>query len=328
MSMSRFAASPEGQSPQDSLPVFLPLSPEIIDDSLASLHRDSRHMLAFIETARMHEPADRLFVNTLTHDNNWLERWHISNNDMQPNTEFYYRLGLLYGIDMAQMARRQMLVGQDLLATNPKAFAAAMEDIVETYRELDDSLTGWQRQKKRELQYTGSDVLTLANACFDTRMREHMHSDGIVETSPDGASSMHVGLVDGALFVAAYAMRQIGRKITPAAHPIEYVPTFDATRHVVGHGLSGAWTENMRTVRSIVQAALDQKMVPPYEYSDGLIDITVNELLVQTGPRTFILAGEISRSSEQLRFPRGIFGSLIVSSVLPRQYTQKMLFGA
>ncbi|MGB4758999.1 MAG: hypothetical protein WBP26_02990 [Candidatus Saccharimonadales bacterium] len=294
--MSRLAAASGEQPAPENLPSFLPLSPEIVDDSLGSLRRDSRLMLAFIETARLQEPADKLFVNTLVHDNNRLEHWHTENNDILTGTEFYYRLGLLYGIDMAQAARRQALLASDLTVTQPRAFAAAMTDMLQTYRGLDDSLAGWQRQKERELRYTGSDVLTLANACFDTRIQEHMYADGLPAATPDSASSMHVGLVDGVMFVAAYAVRCAGGRLAPMHTITEFVPTFDATRHSISSDPFVMQHENMGSVRAIVALALHRKLMPPGGRADDLGGVTVRELLVQTGPREFMLASEIPRA--------------------------------
>lgn len=321
--MSTFSAPPAVNESSSAKLYFLPLSPEIVDQTIGSLHRDSRHMLALIENVRLHEPADRLFVNVVAHDNNWVERWHQTNGDVPSDSVFYYRLGLLYGLDIAQSARRQVFATRDLTVAGPRAFAAAMQDMGETYRGLNDSISGWQRQKARELRYAGSDVLTLATASLEYRMQQHRRTDGLPETSEDDASSMHVGLVDGAIFVAAYAQRRANKKLAVFTDPISYVPTYDVRRHAIGHGSDSFWSPSRLTVQHIVETSLLHNSLPAYVYSDGVAEMTIKDLLVQVSLRQCAVAGEVCMTPEQRRNPLGLVASKITTSILSKHLLQK-----
>lgn len=199
-------------------------------------------VLDIIRDARIHGPEDDLFVFLAKQG---LERWHVEEGDFSEadveQVRPFYQIGLLYGVDMAQRISQYQRVSGELKADNPIALLQALSFLKNSYRGLNSDkykrpdrdsgapeLVPWMRQKERELKYTGSDILTVANATLQDVVTPMMQEAGV---SGYDAQAIHVGLVDGVLAFNAYERYLAGSQPRMFSDYIEYIPVFDRRLH-------------------------------------------------------------------------------------------------
>jgi hypothetical protein len=189
----------EAERPRETL---FPLDPQLLDERMRLFEHSSEAFLRLVTEARgKWGAASSLYANMPFVD---LLEWHGEKQDFALTSELYYRAGLLYGMDVTKMTR----LGRDpmahkLEADHPEAFAHALEYMEETYRGLDDEYGFDRRQQERELRYTGSNVL--ADATLRQYLRLARQLDTVLtEDTLEDIAALHVGMVDGAIFVNAY----------------------------------------------------------------------------------------------------------------------------
>lgn len=185
---------------------LFPLDPDLVEQRMKVFQSSSEKFLRLVTEARgKYGYATSLYANMPVMD---LVDWHETAGDFPEASGLYYRAGLLYGMDVAKATR----LGRDpmahvLEASHPEAFARALAYMEDTYRGLDDEQEyGAYRQLARELRYTGSYVLASAAAIQYGRLSQEMPASGREDGSTvDHMVALHVGMVDGAIFVDAYS---------------------------------------------------------------------------------------------------------------------------
>ncbi len=223
--------NPENNTHQESL---FPFNPESVIEGLGNFSTSSKNMLELITYARGPKgAANELYTNLPITE---LESWHIENGDFTPNGDLLYRAGLLYGVDLATRLAAESSLTSPLVLEDPPAFAKAIDYLKESYRGLEDDphKPEWLHQKERELLYTGSDILSLANATLNDRVRNLLWDEGV--DYHDDELALHVGVVDGAILVDAYRSYMQGNLPLRFKEPVhEYVPVFDNRLHQKGN---------------------------------------------------------------------------------------------
>lgn len=190
-----------GEIPTPSTPeTIFPLDPAKIDQYLQIFSASSERMLALVQAARGVAGAETSVYYHIPLAE--LTEWHKKEKDFSDG-DIYYKMGVLYGHDVSQYVIRRGANGSDLLFDNDEAFARALQYTKDTYRGLDDTETGWRRQKLRELRYTGSDVLSIAAATQDDYLRSRLPAN-IEKPKVDDTLAFYVGLVDGAVLTDSY----------------------------------------------------------------------------------------------------------------------------
>lgn len=301
---------------------IFPLDIEMLTKRLELFEASSQQMLQLVTEARGRwGKATDLYHNFPVDE---VMRWHETSDDFTQGGELYYRAGLLYGIDLAQVARSQHFVSDELKADDPDAFEQSIQYLQETYRGLDDNheIPNWVRQKHRELRYTGSDMLTLANATVrDNILRRLSENDGVREDS----SALHIGMVDGAIFVNALHAFHNQTKPEVFEQPHEYAPTVNPDKHVglveiwggIGYELESGDLLNMVNFSEDWSEAQQQ-------FSDGKKPISElggeqlygRDKLIQVGQNTFVMAYEIEkigyrRTSKLVMGATAVFGAMM-----------------
>jgi hypothetical protein len=274
---------------------IFPLHPDVVQHSFIDLFSlSSERMLSLVTDARAQGPEDEVYVFLI---NQHLENWHIKEKDFTDNdrAKTHYKVGLLYGVDMAQQLFRLQRVGVDLRADNKSAIRQSIQYLFESYRGLPDStqIPGWIRQKQRELYYTGSDLLTVANASLNDRIRG-MLGDG---SDPNDAQAVQVGLVDGMIFVGAYENFTTGQQPNIFEQPTEYIPVLNTYRHRIDDNdpLSFIATfefEETDSLAELVKSVVEQQSPVTQEHWMGGT-LSGRKILVQAGPNKFTTAVEV-----------------------------------
>jgi hypothetical protein len=318
------SASP-GETQHNPNQGIFPLHPDSVQGNFRDLFKlTSERVLDLIRTARSQGPEDELFAYLVNrHAQNW-ENWHVSEGDFSDSevTRTHYEIGLLYGVDMAQQISTMQRVQSPLKADNPEALNQAVDYLYETYRGLSDSdkAPGWVRQKQREMRFTGSDILTIANATLDDHIRGMMGQEAL---GKNDSQAVHIGLVDGVIFLNAYERFAAGAEPEAFDEPVEYVPTFDPRKHVTDLSDGGGLLESneLHPFEDLIVHQLDEsdELGNVEELSAGTPALgTLNYLLhtgaisgdkrfVQHGPNEFRWAVELKEIKiEDYRLTRSL----------------------
>lgn len=305
---------------------IFPLDVEMLTNRLKLFEASSDEMLRVVTEARGRwGKATDLYLNFPIND---FVDWHKEARDFTPNGELHYRVGLLYGMDLAQHARSQHYVTNELVADDPDAYDQSLTYLKETYRKLDDTpKLNWIRQKNRELRYTGSDVLTLANATlqdgiFDKlgwRERRIKTEADLAEASQD-ISAMHTGLVDGAIFVNALHSYTRGAEPQIFEDPHEYAPTINFQTHH-GHGLGSEDDEDGLIVRYELESGDLQGAIDGFtnEIEDVRVDFPAGDVgffekrFIQSTPNEFVRGLEIKKIGYKLLSRKMVGGAALTA---------------
>jgi hypothetical protein len=227
---------PQDVLPQDPSPEFrhsheplFPFAPQHVIDGLATLEHSSTELLQMItDSLGRNGPADELYTNLPIDD---LVTWHTEADDFEQGGELLYKVGLLYGMNLADEVAKEADLASRLRLTNAEAFDKAFDYLKDSYRGLTDTQDiNWVRQKERELHYTGSDILSLANASISDRIISRLRGMG-EEVEPNVMAEL-IGFVDGAIFVDAYRAYANGEEPKKFEEPAEeYTPTYNEKIH-------------------------------------------------------------------------------------------------
>jgi hypothetical protein len=176
---------------------IFPLDADLIQRRMAAFDASSEEFLEFATKARGEwGQATSLYTNIYGYIDT-IATSHETAGDFEINAELYYRAGLLYGMDIAKMTRLMRYpYANKLIADNFEAFSRAVEYLATTMEPTD----GDDKQYAREQHYTGSHILA------DTAKEQYelfAKRIGSIDAAND-ISALHAGMVDGAIFVAAY----------------------------------------------------------------------------------------------------------------------------
>jgi len=314
MSDAEHGLSPEHFA--ESRETIFPLDIDLLAARLRVFEASSDDMLDLVTEARGRwGDATDLYLN-LPIDS--FVDWHEKAEDFTQGGELYYKAGLLHGIDLAQSARSQHYVTGELEADDPEAFSQAVSYLKETYRDLDDAaMPNWVRQKNRELTYTGSDLMTLANATVRDNLLHRL--DG--ENSAQDSSALHVGMVDGAIFVDA--LHAYSRQKTPVLpeRSYEYAPTLNPERHLDLKSVWGGVVKHELESGELLSAAqfFEDWRKSQAQFEDGEKPISDlggeqyhgRDRFIQVGQNTFVMAFEIEKIGYR-RTSKQVMGAVAV----------------
>lgn len=210
MSGQEWQHSPE--KPAKKPESIFPLDYEAVEPYAIAYATSSSDILQMVTKARgVHGPADDLYLNLPKEELVWfqMEQGWIYSDD----GELQYRVGLLYGLDMAQNTRSRRRFEPELKADNPEALEKAIDYIKQSY-ELKGS-SKWNAQIQREQHFMGTDSLLTMNALLTQSIAEKLggtySSSNIVE-----GMVLYGGMIDGALLVDAYDSYRRGAEPQPA----------------------------------------------------------------------------------------------------------------
>lgn len=200
------AASPE-------IAPLLPLSPEHVVESLKFLEQSSDGMLNLILAARDPEGKGPIsdFYGALPLDE--LSKWHEERGDHEQEVLDLYRIGLIYGTDMALSAAKDTdFEDTPNPAFYPTEFGKSIDYLKKSY---DDNQyvqsQPWKRERYRELAYAGSDILSLANAGLYNAVKKKLEERKL--DTYENQTAQLTGLIDGVIAVDAF------RKFTKGFEP-------------------------------------------------------------------------------------------------------------
>lgn len=303
---------------------------------LALFEASSDEMLQLVTEARGRwGKATDLYLNFPIQD---FIVWHETAEDFSPKAELHYKVGLLYGMDLAQNARAQHYATEELEFDDAETFARALDCLKESYRGLDDNPNlEWVRQKERELRYTGSDILTLANATLQDdifaklgwRNRKIKNEQDFVEASHD-TLAMHIGMVDGAIFVnALHAYKQQTEPYIFEKPDVEYAPTMNSKHHF-GHGIGSEDDEDgllpkyklhSGGLRQAVESFGKHQEEFRHDFPKGDVGYFLDRV-IQTTPNTFVPAVELKKIG-YLELNKRILGATAIRNMIRRKRAQK-----
>jgi hypothetical protein len=270
---------------------IFPVQFESLKEPLHRLNTDPEAIQRLITDARRYGAANDVFVNLTHYDNGKLEAWHQDQGDFTTDGSFHYNLGLLYGVDLAQNIRSQATATPKLKADDPAAFDSAVNYLLASYDDLNGALEGWRRQKERELHLTGSDIVTVAYAGLHDRvscMLESQNSEVRINEQ-----AMHIGLVDGMLFVDAYDQYRNEHTPAPFEHVTEHIPSFNTNKHLAVAPGDLAAIYSIDSIDDVEQMIGHFATSKPYaiSYDGGIVD--GRDRFIQIGPNQFVTAYEI-----------------------------------
>ena len=294
-------------------PTLFPLRPEAVVDGLKNLEKSSNNMLGMIVAARGESgPADSFYHNLPLNN---LTRWHVEGGDFEEDAELLYKAGLLYGVDlMAAQAQNADLCA--FKVDNIEAFNSSVGYLYESYRGLNDrdrTALNWRRQKAREEAYTGSDILTLANAALSETVSERLKEVGV--RNPGSCSlAQHVGIVDGAILVDAYRCYAAGRDPERFDTPeIVYAPDFNGAQDEFSTetSIQGSYSYEYLEQLLEVQNVQDRPVVGrPLTGMSAIVDHVVRQC-VQIGPNSFVYTNRVESVSVPRLKLRNLAGFII-----------------
>lgn len=270
---------------------IFPVQLESLKEPLHRLNTDPESIQRLITDARRYGAADDVFVNLIHYDNGKLEAWHQNQDDFTADGSFHYNLGLLYGVDLAQNIRSQATATPKLKADDPTAFDSAASYLLASYDDVDSTLEGWRRQKERELYLAGSDIVTVAYAGLHDRVSCILESNSGEVGMNDQA--MHIGLVDGMLFVDAYDQYKNGHQPVPFEKPTEHIPSLDTSRHLAAEPSDLAVIYSLDSIDDVEQMIGYSAANKPYTVSYNGEIYTGRDKFIQIGPNQFVTAYEV-----------------------------------
>lgn len=270
---------------------IFPVQLESLKEPLHRLNTDPEAIQRLIADARRYGAANDVFVNLIHYDDGKLEAWHQDQGDFTADGLFHYNLGLLYGVDLAQNIRSQATAMPTLKADDPVAFDSAVNYLLTSYDDLDGMLDGWRRQKERELRLTGSDIVTVAYAGLHDRVSHMLESQNSEVRINEQA--MHIGLVDGMLFVDAYD--QYKNEHTPVSfeQATEHIPSFNANKHLAVAPGDLAAIYSIDSIDDVEQMIGHFATSASYTVSYDDEIVAGRDRFIQIGPNQFVTAYEI-----------------------------------
>lgn len=292
-----YAGGPEFDSSQPES--IFPLVPSEVVSALGAMQVNSNEMIQLITAARAEGRADDIYVGLASSD---LAAWHEGMGDFSLGAGYLYRAGLLYGTMLAGRVSYYQTLTDEPKLDNPVAFANALAYLHDSYRGLDDSddmkrsNNNWRRQKQREVRYTGSDVLTIANAGLNDRVLGLLEQANLEQSDQQ---AFHVGLVDSVIFFDAYARFRAGKEpVLPSDH-VEYLPAFDPVKHRRDprNILSDAARFEFESIDEIthnIEQLRKLSVVTDFLMTDNLKELGGHAVMVQFGPNAFTEMFEVT----------------------------------
>lgn len=275
-------------------------------------------MLSLIVAARGEAgPATSFYHNLPLRD---LSRWHVEAGDFEEDGGLLYKAGLLYGIDLAS----HVASGIDVKAVELEdmdAFNGSVQYLYDSYRGLDDrdrEALNWRRQKARELLYTGSDILTLANAALSEGVHRRLQELG---SSDPGKSNLaqHVGIVDGAILIDAYRSFAMGGEPQKFEQPkAEYAPSFSGTHYRSHFEMSTARPysyERLEQLLDVKELENNVNVQLPLVGNSSITEHIIRRY-VQIGPNSFVLGDTVDAVSVPRMKLRNLAGYLATGLTL------------
>lgn len=317
--MSYLASGPS--SPElvsDQSKSIFPLLPDEVVSSLKAMQINTSEMLQLVTTAGKAGRADDIYVGLAS---SGLGAWHRDMGDFSQGADYLYNAGLLYGTRLAQEAYSCRAMTDELRLDSPDAFAKAISYLRESYRGLDDSglddgtAPNWRRQKSREVLYTGTDVLTMANAGLHDNVLGHLQKSGLPIADEE---AFHVGLVDSVLFYDAYAQLRKGFEPKLPDEQFEYIPTYDPRKHVRDpeNIISGAARFEFESIDELVANLTDMQGLykeVSFRVTQDLKTVGGRSVMVQVGPNCFTEMFEV----DGIKLMPYRKSSIIVASLVP-----------
>lgn len=192
---------------------LLPLSPDHVVENLKYLEQSSDGMLNLILAARDPEGKGPVsdFYGALPLDE--LSEWHEERDDHGQEVSDLYKIGLIYGTDMTLSAAKDTDVADN---PNPAFYPIELEKTITYLKKSYDEnkylkSQPWKRERYRELAYTGSDILSLANAGLYNAVKKKLEEREL-DTYKNQTAQL-TGLIDGVIAVDAF------RKFTRGLEP-------------------------------------------------------------------------------------------------------------
>jgi len=300
-------------------PSLFPLHPEAVVTGLRNLERSSTPLLSLIVAARGEAgPADSFYHNLPLSD---LVDWHVDEGDFEADSGLLYKAGVLYGTDLTMRIAQENDM-QGLRLSDFDAFDRSVAYLRDSYRGLDDENReplNWRRQRDREVRYTGSDILTLANAALSDGVYERMEEIGCANP---GKSSMaqHVGVIDGAILVDAYRSFSAGSiPQTFAAPAVEYIATFQDDRIPKNRRaieIRGAHSFGSLEQLLGLKTGDDEALRIESPDLTGRIIHEMVQRCVQIGPNSFVTTYDVEAIRTPFAKARQLAGYLLVGATL------------
>lgn len=150
-----------------------------------------------------------------------LDDWHREAGRLEGQQDgLFYDAGQLYGIQLCEDSYWSEHEAP-LPADDADAYAVARSHLLTTYDNFDlpSDTPRWEREKRRELAFTGSDLLSILTASLYPHTRAQLQQ--LYEMSavpPESALAFYTGLLDAVIFADAYI--RFRKSLTPQVFPV------------------------------------------------------------------------------------------------------------
>jgi hypothetical protein len=265
-----------------------------------------------------------------------LGSWHREAGRLADDTaELFYDAGQLYGIQLCE-DRYWADHEAPLPADDADAYAVAKSHVLTTYDNFDlpPDTPRWEREKRRELAFTGSDLLSILNASLYPHTRAQLQELYDMDEVPsDSALAFYTGLLDAVIFTDAYL--RFRKSLAPQVFPValSYASPAGAAETHLTVDVDQSAGDVFGTTAFEVGKGAGQVAVGDYAdgYNNGaeILEVTLGgqryqmevvPIQVQTGPGSFSLGYDVisARPIEVIASPRGALriGGLAVAGAV------------